>query len=91
MGKIKSDNVQELKEAGVLSDKAIAELKNSDTVSTRKPTKRFIKTADNKMVQPCLYMRGGKGTKPSKNMENFLAEYQKLLEKYTITPKTNNK
>ena len=91
MGKIKSSNVQELKKAGVLSDKAVAELEKSNTVSTRTPTSRFIKTADGKMVQPCLYMRGGKGTTPSKNMEKFLEEYQKLLEKYTVTPKTNNK
>ena len=92
MGKIKSDNVQQLKDAGVLSDKAIAEMEKTGAVSKRQSVKRFIKPAENKLVQPRLYMRGGKGTTPSKKMEQFLADYEKLLDKYTMTMKlTNNK
>jgi len=88
MGKIKQDSVQKLKDSGVLSAKAIAEMEKTGAVSTRKAAKRFIKTADGKFVQPRLYMRGGKGTKPSKEMEQFMAGFQKLVDKYTITIKS---
>jgi hypothetical protein len=47
-----------------------------------------MKTADGKFVEPQLYFRGAKGTKPSKKMEEFTTQYHKLIEKYTTT---NNK
>ena len=47
-----------------------------------------MKTADGKFVEPSLYFRGAKGCKPSKKMEEFTAEYQKLLDKYTTTKNT---
>jgi len=84
MGKVASTDVEKLKKAGILSKKAISEMEKTGNVSKKsKSVTRFIKTADGKMVTPRLYMRGGRGSEPSKEMNKFLAEYQNLLEKYT--------
>ncbi len=87
---IKKEDTQTLVKEGVLSKAAITELEKTGTVTKTKATRRFMKTADGKFVEPSLYFRGGKGTNPSKKMTLFLVEYQELLEKYTTT-KTNNK
>jgi|TARA_R100000742_G_C4161066_1_gene2652 hypothetical protein len=88
MGKVASSDIQKLKEAGVLSKKAISEMEKTGSVSKKsKSITRFLKTADGKMVIPRLYMRGGRGSEPSKKMNEFLAEYQNLLEKYTTVKK----
>tara|TARA_Y100001951_G_scaffold5389_1_gene3453 strand:+ start:174 stop:443 length:270 start_codon:yes stop_codon:yes gene_type:complete len=88
---IKKEDTQKLVKSGVLSKKALAEMENSNVIAKNKTiVKRFMKTADGKFVEPSLYFRGAKGTKPSKKMTEFTNEYQKLLEKYT-TIKTNNK
>ena len=88
---IKKEDTQKLVKSGVLSKKALAEMENSNVIAKNKTiVKRFMKTADGKFVEPSLYFRGAKGTKPSKKMTEFTTEYQKLLEKYTTT-KTNNK
>ena len=90
MGKISQKATQELVEKGILSKEALSEMENNGLVSKNKSNiRRFMKTADNKFVEPSLYFRGAKGTKPSNEMTQFTTEYQKLLEKYTIT-KTNN-
>ena len=91
MGKISQKDTQQLVESGILSKKALSEMTNKGLVSKNKnAVRRFMKTADNKFVEPSLYFRGAKGTKPSNKMTEFLTEYQKLLEKYTTT-KTNTK
>ena len=91
MGKISLKDTQELVESGILSKKALSEMTDKGLVSKNKNTvRRFMKTADGKFVEPSLYFRGAKGTKPSKKMTEFTTEYQKLLEKYTTT-KTNTK
>ena len=91
MGKISQKDTQELVESGILSKKALSEMTDKGLVSKNKNTvRRFMKTADGKFVEPSLYFRGAKGTKPSKKMTEFTNEYQKLLEKYTTT-KTNTK
>tara|TARA_R110002050_G_scaffold85017_2_gene181391 strand:- start:44 stop:319 length:276 start_codon:yes stop_codon:yes gene_type:complete len=91
MGKISQKDTQELVESGILSKKALSEMTDKGLVSKNKNTvRRFMKTADGKFVEPSLYFRGAKGTKPSKKMTEFTTEYQKLLEKYTTT-KTNTK
>ena len=85
----KKDDIEKLKEAGVLSEKATAALENSGGVSKRNTTpKRFIKTADNQWVVPTLYFRGGKNTKPSKEQSELTSKINTLITKYTIERKT---
>ena len=91
MGKISQKDTQKLVNSGILSKKALSEMTDKGLVAKNKNSvRRFMKTADGKFVEPSLYFRGAKGTKPSKRMTTFLVEYQELLEKYTTT-KTNNK
>ena len=91
MGKISQKDTEALVSSGVLSKRALTEMKDKNLVAKNKSSvRRFMKTADGKFVEPSLYFRGAKGTKPSKKMTEFTNEYQKLLEKYT-TIKTNNK
>jgi|TARA_R100001530_G_scaffold124800_1_gene93099 hypothetical protein len=91
MGKISQKDTDALVNSGVLSKRALTEMENKNLVAKNKSSiRRFMKTADGKFVEPSLYFRGAKGTKPSKKMTEFTTEYQKLLEKYTTT-KTNNK
>ena len=86
---IKKEDTQKLVKSGVLSKKALAEMENSNVIAKNKTiVKRFMKTADGKFVEPSLYFRGAKGTKPSKKMTEFTTEYQKLLEKYTTIKTT---
>ena len=91
MGKISQKDTEALVSSGVLSKSALTEMENKNLVAKNKSSvRRFMKTADGKFVEPSLYFRGAKGTKPSKKMTEFTNEYQKLLEKYT-TIKTTNK
>tara|TARA_R110000822_G_scaffold41849_5_gene113913 strand:- start:3935 stop:4210 length:276 start_codon:yes stop_codon:yes gene_type:complete len=91
MGKISKKDKDDLIKGGVLSKTALNELEKKNLVAkSRISIKRFMKTADGKFVEPQLYFRGAKGTTPSKKMEEFTNQYDKLIEKYTIT-KTNNK
>ena len=91
MGKISQKDTQDLVESGILSKKALSEMTDKGLVAKNKnAVRRFMKTADGKFVEPSLYFRGAKGTKPSKKMTEFTTEYQALLEKYTTT-KTNTK
>jgi len=86
MGKISQKDTQDLVESGILSKKALSEMTDKGLVAKNKnAVRRFMKTADGKFVEPSLYFRGAKGTKPSKKMTEFTTEYQKLLEKYTTT------
>ena len=86
MGKISQKDTQDLVESGILSKKALSEMTDKGLVAKNKnAVRRFMKTADGKFVEPSLYFRGAKGTKPSKKMTEFTAEYQKLLEQYTTT------
>ena len=89
MGKISVKDTEALKKEGVLSNKAMAELGKRNLVAKKTSTKRFIKTADGKFVEPKLYFRGSNGTKPSKEMIEFQTAYTKLLNKYTTTKTTN--
>ena len=88
MGKVSAKDTQDLIKSGVLSKKALAEMEKKNLVAKTKSLRRFMKTADGKFVEPQLYFRGAKGTKPSKKMEEFTTQYHKLIEKYTTT---NNK
>jgi len=90
MGKLTVKDAEDLLKSEILSKESIAELQSKGMVSKqRQSAKRFIKTADNKWVEPKLYFRGAKGVEKSKNMEAFISDYNTLLEKYTTT--RNNK
>ena len=92
MGKLSAKDADKLKKSGILSKKALDEMENKGLVSKgRTSVKRFIKTSEGKFVIPCLYFRGAKNTTPSKKMESFLADYEKLVEKYTTIKTTTNK
>ena len=73
MGKITKKNIDQLRDNGILSDKAVAEMEEKGLVtkSRRTTIKRFMKTADGKMVTPFMYFRGGQNAKPSQKMEKF--------------------
>ncbi len=45
----------------ILTDESVAELKGMISKGRPQSVKRFIKTADNKWVEPKLYFRGAKG------------------------------
>ena len=91
MGKITVKDAEALKDSGILSDAAVAEMQDKGLVSKERTTvSRFMKTSDGKWVEPMLYFRGGKDTTKSKKMESFITEYNNLLEKYTTTRNTNN-
>ena len=90
MGKLTVKDAEDLLKSQILSEESIAELQNKGMVSKqRQSVKRFIKTADNKWVEPKLYFRGAKGIEKSKKMESFISDFNTILEKYTTT--RNNK
>ena len=92
MCKLSAKDAAKLTKSGLLSKKALNEMENKGLVSKgRTSVKRFIKTADGKFVTPCLYFRGAKDTTPSKKMQSFIADYEKLVEKYTTVKTTTNK
>tara|TARA_R110000823_G_scaffold294723_1_gene413677 strand:- start:1219 stop:1497 length:279 start_codon:yes stop_codon:yes gene_type:complete len=91
MGKLSVKDADKLTKSGILSKKALEEMENEGLVSKgRTSAKRFIKTSEGKYVTPCLYFRGSKNTTPSKEMQSFISDYEKLVEKYTITENTTN-
>jgi len=90
MGKLSAKDAEALKESGILSKKALAEMEKTGHVSKNNTkVKKFFKTAEGKFVSPMLYFRGSKNTTPSKTMETFVSDYEKLVDKYA-TSKTNN-
>ena len=90
MGKITVKDAEALRTSGILSEAAVTEMQGKGLVSKDRTTvRRFIKTADNKWVEPKLYFRGAKGIEKSKKMESFISDFNTILEKYTTT--RNNK
>ena len=87
MGKITAKDTEDLLKSEILTDESVAELKGMISKGRQQTVKRFIKTADNKWVEPKLYFRGAKGVEKSKKMESFISDYNVLLEKYTTTRK----
>ena len=86
MGKISSKEASALVKEGILSDKAIEAMEKRKMVSKKRSSvKRYMKTEDGVLVEPNLYFRGAKGTKPSKQMNEFVSKYNELIEKYTTT------
>ena len=89
MGKISAKDAETLRKSGVLSNKAKAEMEKTGHISKTKKAKKFFKTADGKFVSPMLYFRGSKDTTPSKKMDEFVANYEKLVDEYATTKTTN--
>lgn len=88
MGKITVKDAEALQESGILSKAAVIEMRDKGLVSKDKTsTRRFIRTAEGRWVEPQLYFRGSKDTTPSKKMKSFVSEYNSLLEKYTTSTK----
>tara|TARA_R110000796_G_scaffold33027_4_gene85961 strand:+ start:2576 stop:2851 length:276 start_codon:yes stop_codon:yes gene_type:complete len=86
MGKIKTSDLDRLKESGNLSESAKNALLKEGSISTKRSSnQRFFRTSDNQYVSPRLYFRGGSKIEPSQEMMDFQTEYQKLVEKHTIT------
>jgi hypothetical protein len=84
----KKDDIEKLKEAGVLSKKSTAELEKTGGVSKKRSSiTRVLKTADGKWVTPTLYYRGGKGTRPSKKQDNLTEQINSLITKNTVERK----
>lgn len=83
MGRLTIKEVDDLKEAGVLDNKAVKELESKNLVGTRtRGAKYYFKNGKGK-VHPQLYFKGlGKKTKPSNEMVTFRQEFNKLLDKY---------
>ena len=90
MGKLTVKDAEDLLKSEILSEESIAELQSKGMVSKqRQSAKRFIKTADNKWVEPKLYFRGAKGVEKiieiklndeeKKNFQNSIKSVQGLF------------
>ena len=91
MGKLTSANVETLKKEGILSATAVKEMEEKGLVSSkRRSNKKYIKTANGKLVSPLLYFQGIGKDKYSKRMMELRDEFNSLVSKYAIK-KPNNK
>jgi len=90
MGKITAKDAEALKKSGILSTKSLTEMERKGMVSKTRVTKRYIKTADGKWVEPSFYFRGGKSTKLSKRQVELVNKINNLVESYTTT-RSNSK
>tara|TARA_R110002020_G_scaffold52722_1_gene147870 strand:+ start:724 stop:990 length:267 start_codon:yes stop_codon:yes gene_type:complete len=83
MGKLTIKEVQDLKEQGILDNKAIKELESKKLVGTRNRGSKYFIENNKTKVYPSLYFRNlGKGTTQTDKLKNFRSEFNKLLEKY---------
>tara|TARA_B100001123_G_C15033073_1_gene916216 strand:+ start:483 stop:755 length:273 start_codon:yes stop_codon:yes gene_type:complete len=90
MGKLTVAESEALREAGILSKKAVAEMQEKGLVSTRRRNnKRYIKTANGNLVSPQLYFQGIGKDKYSSEMTELKDKFNSLVSKYTTTK--NNK
>jgi hypothetical protein len=89
MGKLTVKEAEELKEKGILSNKAVAEMQKSGLVGTRKRgVRKYMKTANGSWVCPQLYFQGLNNSEYSKRMVEFRDEFNTLLSKYTTERST---
>ena len=83
MGRLSVNEVQTLKESGILNEDTISEMQEAGLVSTRpRNTARWMKTKDNKWVSPQLYFQGINGAEYSTKMNEFKEEFRQLISKY---------
>ena len=91
MSKLSQKDADALVSSGVLSDTAREAMVGKGFVSQKRSTiRRFMKTADGKMVEPMFYFRGGKDTTNSKRQNEFMTKYNALVTEYS-TVKNNTK
>ena len=89
MGKLTGNDVETLKKEGILSATAIKEMEDKGLVtSRRKSNKKYIKTANGKLVSPLLYFQGIGKDKYSKRMVELRDEFNSLVSKYAIKQPT---
>ena len=89
MGKLTVKEAEELKEKGILSKRAVAEMQKSGLVGTRKRgVRKYMKTANGNWVCPQLYFQGLNNSEYSKRMVEFRDEFNTLLKKYTTERST---
>jgi hypothetical protein len=83
MGRLTMKEVDDLKKANILDDKAVKELEKKNLVGTRSRGIKYYFENGKGKVYPQLYFKGlGKKTKPSKDMTVLRQEFNKLLDKY---------
>tara|TARA_Y100000310_G_C20577248_1_gene761056 strand:- start:653 stop:970 length:318 start_codon:yes stop_codon:yes gene_type:complete len=88
MSKLSQKDADALVSSGVLSDKAREAMVGKGFVSKKRSTvRKFMKTADGKMVEPMFYFRGGKDTTNSKRQNEFMSKYNTLVSEYATTVK----
>jgi hypothetical protein len=86
MGILTASDLESLQKAGIVNDKTAKGIKEKGLASnTRRATKRYMKTKDNKWVSPTLYWRGGSNTEPSAKMSEFKQKFNELVTEYTTT------
>ena len=91
MGKLTVKEAEELRDKGILSNKAVTEMQKSGLVGTRKRgVRRYMKTADGKWVCPQLYFQGLNNSDYSKRMVEFREKFNTLLKEYTTERSTSS-
>ena len=91
MGKLTVKEAEELRDKGILSNKAVAEMQKSGLVGTRRRgVRRYMKTADGKWVCPQLYFQGLNNSDYSKRMVEFREKFNALLQEYTTDRSTSS-
>ena len=86
MGKLSVNQVETLRDKGVLSDKLHKEMQKEGLVSTRtRNTAKYMKTRSGKWVAPELLFRGCKGSEDSKKMTEFRTKFNNLVHEYCTT------
>lgn len=88
MGKLSKSQADELKDAGILSDKVVKSLQDNGAISEgRKANKRFMKTSDGAWVSPQFYFEGVSKHKYSKKMTELKEAVEKVVNKFTTNIK----
>jgi len=88
MGKLTIKETEDLREAGILSEKAIEQMQKNGLVSTkRRNNKRYMKTINGNLVSPQLYFQGIGKDKYSKEMQELKSKFSVLISEYTTSKK----
>jgi len=91
MGKLTVKEAEELRDKGILSNKAVVEMQKSGLVGTRRRgVRKYMKTADGKWVCPQLYFQGLNNSDYSKRMVEFREKFNELLNEYTTERSTSS-
>ena len=90
MGRLTIEEVEQMKNSGVLTDEAVKDMQDKGLVGSRKRgTRRFLKKTGLKngtKVYPQLYFAGfGKGNTYTKDMIALRDKFNDLIKPYTKT------